>query len=465
MKNRYKFGFIFFCFVEDFLAIGGGTVLFFSITQKTHFYWGNIDLIDGVGIALVTWLVPAMYFRLYQLENTFNLYAFYRSTWRTLFCYFVLWQLCLVVFRFNSPQLNLDKATIFHISFLVFYFFASRVAFTWMLMNLKKWIKNTHTIAIWGFNKTSIDLAEVLEANPYLNDFKGIINENPENYESKKEFEAAFYDAIVSASSANINELYVVSKPAFIHDLNRFFELADRYSIRLKFVPDLSGISNESFIATHFNNFHVIKPRNEPLQEAYNRLIKRIFDVVFSLFVITFLISWLYPLLAVIIKKQSKGPVLFKQLRTGKKNQPFWCYKFRSMQINTLSDSLQAKKEDPRITPIGQFMRRTSIDELPQFFNVLLGNMSVVGPRPHMVKQTDAYTELISDFMVRHFVKPGITGLAQVSGYRGETKRVIDMKRRVKTDIKYLQNWSLIGDLKICILTVFMTLKGDNNAF
>ena len=465
MKNRYKFGFILFCFVEDFLAIGGGTVLFFSITQKTHFYWGNIDLIDGVGIALLTWLVPAMYFRLYQLENTFNLYAFYRSTWRALFGYFVLWQLCLGVFRFNSPQLNLDKATIFHISFLVFYFFASRVAFTWMLMNLKKWIKNTHTIAIWGFNKTSIDLAEVLEANPYLNDFKGIINENPENYESKKEFEAAFYDAIVSASRANINELYVVSKPAFIHDLNRFFELADRYSIRLKFVPDLSGISNESFIATHFNNFHVIKPRNEPLQEAYNRLIKRIFDVVFSLFVITFLISWLYPLLAVIIKKQSKVPVLFKQLRTGKKNQPFWCYKFRSMQINTLSDSLQAKKEDPRITPIGQFMRRTSIDELPQFFNVLLGNMSVVGPRPHMVKQTDAYTELISDFMVRHFVKPGITGLAQVSGYRGETKRVIDMKRRVKTDIKYLQNWSLIGDLKICILTVFITLKGDNNAF
>ena len=423
-------------------------------------------MIDGVGISLLTWLVPAMYFRLYQLENTFNLYAFYRSTWRTLLAYFVLWQLCLFVFRFNSLQTNPEKATIFHISFLVFYFFASRVAFTWILMNLKKWIKNSHTIAIWGFNKTSIDLAEVLEANPYLNDFKGIINENSsENYQSKKEFEAALYDAIVSASSANINELYVVSKPSFIQDLNRFFELADRYCIRLKFVPDLSGISNESFIATHFNNFHVIKPRNEPLQEAYNRLIKRIFDVVFSLFVITFLISWLYPLLALIIKKQSKGPVLFKQLRTGKKNQPFWCYKFRSMQINTLSDSLQAKKEDPRITPIGHFIRRTSIDELPQFFNVLLGNMSVVGPRPHMVKHTDDYNELISDFMVRHFVKPGITGLAQVSGYRGETKRVIDMKRRVKTDIKYLQNWSFIGDLKICILTVFMTLKGDDNAF
>lgn len=466
MKNRYKFGFIFFCMLEDFLAISIGTVLFFKITQKTGFYSGNLTLIDGMGIALFSWLIPAMYFRLYQLENTFNLYAFYRSTWRTLLAYFVFWQLCLVVFRLNSPQINLENATIFHISFLVFYFFASRVAFTWMLMNVKKWIKNSHTIAIWGFNKTSIDLAEELETNSYLIDFIGIINENSEeDYKSKKEFEKALCDAIVSASSANINELYVVSKPIFIQDLNLFFELADRYCIRLKFVPDLSGISKRSFIATHFNNFHVIKPRNEPLQEAYNRLLKRIFDIVFSVIVITLLLSWLYPLLAIIIKKQSKGPVLFKQLRTGKKNESFWCYKFRSMQMNTLSDSLQAQKGDPRLTPIGRFMRRTSIDELPQFFNVLLGNMSVVGPRPHMIKHTDDYNELISNFMVRHFVKPGITGLAQVSGHRGETKTVLQMKRRVKTDIAYMQNWSLIGDLKICMLTVIMSLKGDENAF
>ena len=466
MKNRYKFGFIFFCLLEDFLAISIGAVLFFKITEKTPFYWNNFSLTDGVDIALVTWLVPAMYFRLYQLENTFNLYTFYRSTWRTLLAHFILWHLCLVVFRFNYSQINLENATIFHIGFLVFYFFASRVAFTWMLMNLKKWIKNSHTIAIWGFNKTSIDLAEELETNSYLIDFIGIINENSEeDYQSKTEFEAALSLAIVSASSANINELYVVSKPTFIQDLNRFFELADRYCIRLKFVPDLSGISKRSFIATHFNNFHVIKPRNEPLQEAYNRLLKRIFDIVFSLIVITLLLSWLYPILALIIKKQSKGPVLFKQLRTGKKNESFYCYKFRSMQMNTLSDSLQAQKEDSRIIPVGHFMRRTSIDELPQFFNVLLGNMSIVGPRPHMIKHTDDYNELISNFMVRHFVKPGITGLAQVSGYRGETKTVLQMKRRVKTDIAYMQNWSLIGDLKICILTVVMTLKGDENAF
>ena len=135
------------------------------------------------------------------------------------------------------------------------------------------------------------------------------------------------------------------------------------------------------------------------------------------------------------------------------------------MTVNAQSDSLQAKKEDARVTPIGKFIRRTSIDELPQFFNVLLGDMSVVGPRPHMLKHTQDYNEQINNFMVRHFVKPGITGLAQVSGHRGETKKVADMQRRVKADIDYLQNWSLIKDIKICVLTVIVTLKGDENAF
>ena len=135
------------------------------------------------------------------------------------------------------------------------------------------------------------------------------------------------------------------------------------------------------------------------------------------------------------------------------------------MTVNAASDSKQAQKEDARVTPIGKFIRKTSLDELPQFFNVLLGDMSVVGPRPHMLKHTEDYNDLIHNFMVRHFVKPGITGLAQVSGFRGETKEVIDMKRRVNADIDYVLNWSLIKDIKICFLTVIVTLKGDENAF
>jgi putative colanic acid biosynthesis UDP-glucose lipid carrier transferase len=275
----------------------------------------------------------------------------------------------------------------------------------------------------------------------------------------------ALSSAIHQASTHGINELYIVAKPDFIVDLNYYFELGDQYCMRLKFIPDFSMISKIHFSTGNLNNFHVIKPRHEPLQNAYNRLTKRIFDLIFSMLVIVFVLSWLYPILAYLIKKQSPGPVLFKQLRTGKKNEAFWCYKFRSMQSTGFDASQQAQKGDARVTPIGQFIRRTSLDEMPQFFNVLLGSMSVVGPRPHMLQHTKDYNDQINNFMVRHFIKPGITGLAQISGLRGETKKVSDMKRRVNADIDYLQHWSLAKDVKICFLTVIVTLKGDEKAF
>jgi Undecaprenyl-phosphate glucose phosphotransferase len=305
-----------------------------------------------------------------------------------------------------------------------------------------------------------------LETHSHFDNLVGIINDNSDvEYKDRVSFSFALTSAIHSASAKGIDEMYVVAKPNHINDLNEYFELADKYCMRLKFVPDFSKISKRKFSTRNFNNFQVILPRHEPLQDAYNRLIKRTFDIIFSALVILLIMSWLYPILAILIKKQSKGPVLFKQLRTGKKNKPFWCYKFRSMHINANSDSAQAQKDDARVTPIGKFIRKTSLDEMPQFFNVLLGDMSVVGPRPHMLKHTTDYNNQIDNFMVRHFVKPGITGLAQVSGYRGETKKVSDMKRRVKADIDYLQNWSLIKDFKICFLTVIVTLKGDENAF
>ncbi|HWW38265.1 sugar transferase, partial [Pedobacter sp.] len=172
-----------------------------------------------------------------------------------------------------------------------------------------------------------------------------------------------------------------------------------------------------------------------------------------------------FPLLAILIKLQSKGPVLFKQKRTGRNDETFWCYKFRSMKVNDRSDVHQASKEDDRITPLGRIMRRTSMDELPQFFNVFIGNMSVVGPRPHMLKHTQEYKEIISQYMVRQFLKPGITGLAQVNGFRGETKDRQAMENRVKLDIYYLENWTAMFDVKIVFMTIINLMKGEDNAY
>ena len=173
---------------------------------------------------------------------------------------------------------------------------------------------------------------------------------------------------------------------------------------------------------------------------------------MFSLFVILFILSWLIPLLALLIKLESKGPVFFKQGRPGIDEEEFYCYKFRSMQVNGFTEK-EASKNDPRVTKMGKFMRKTSMDELPQFFNVLLGDMSVVGPRPHLWSQNKAYASKIKKYMVRHYVKPGITGFAQVSGYRGETDELWKMEKRVQYDMQYLENWNFWWDIKIIIMT------------
>ncbi|MES2545944.1 MAG: exopolysaccharide biosynthesis polyprenyl glycosylphosphotransferase [Bacteroidota bacterium] len=466
MRNRHKFTFIFCCILLDFIAMIGGTAVFLQFAKDARVEWNAFVINNMVYVSILTWLLPALYFNLYRLNTVFNLDSFYRSSWRVFLSQRILWQCYIFIFQ-GTGEYTLDiSANLFQLSFLLCYFLFSRVLFALVLKNIKKWLRKPFTVAIWGFNTTSIELASQLEMNSHFDQFLGILNDtNEDSYTTKDSFETALTNAIQKASNNNIQELYVVAQPHYIVDLNTYFELADRNCMRLKFVPDFSIISKSSFSSSNFNNFHVIRPRHEPLQDSYNRLMKRIFDIVFSLLVIVLVLSWLYPILAFLIKKESKGPVLFKQLRTGKKNQSFWCYKFRSMTVNAQSDSLQAQKEDARVTSIGKFIRKTSIDEMPQFFNVLLGDMSVVGPRPHMLKHTKDYNDQINNFMVRHFVKPGITGLAQVSGLRGETKKVSDMKRRVKVDIDYVQNWSLIKDLKICLLTVIVTLKGDENAF
>lgn len=194
-----------------------------------------------------------------------------------------------------------------------------------------------------------------------------------------------------------------------------------------------------------------------------NRTLKRLLDIVISLAVIVFILSWLVPLLVIIIKIESRGPGIFKQERSGRNNKPFWCYKFRSMRVN--NSDRQATKGDYRTTRIGAFMRRTSVDELPQFFNVLFGEMSIVGPRPHMLKHTEEYSLTVDQYMDRHFLRPGITGWAQVNGYRGEIRDHAQIIGRTECDIWYIENWTITGDFKIIFKTIASVVTGDENAY
>lgn len=236
--------------------------------------------------------------------------------------------------------------------------------------------------------------------------------------------------------------------------------------VNLLLLPDENESLSKNFTSIYINGIVAYQLDAKPLDKKINKFLKRSFDVFFSLMVFIFILSWLFPLLALLIKTGSRGPVLFIQKRNGLNNTEFNCLKFRTMFLNDDCDVKQARVGDDRVTKIGKFLRKTSIDEFPQFINVLKGNMSVVGPRPHMIKHNQMYAELIENYDHRSFVKPGITGLAQVLGYRGETESdLFLMKIRVRMDIFYINNWSFFLDLKLVFKTILNVFFPSKNAF
>lgn len=256
-----------------------------------------------------------------------------------------------------------------------------------------------------------------------------------------------------------INELYCSSISIPQAQLRELAAFCENNLIRVRMVLDHPRWETKPLELVTYDSIPVLNIPITPLDEQGNKMIKRTFDVVFSGLVVVLVLSWLFPILALLIKLTSRGPVIFRQRRTGADNHEFDCFKFRSMRVNETSDLVQATSNDPRITAVGRFMRRTSLDEMPQFFNVLRGEMSVVGPRPHMLKHTEEYSRLVGSFMQRHAIRPGVTGLAQVKGYRGEITQFEHLANRVKYDRFYVENWSLALDLKIVLLTVAAVFK------
>lgn len=263
----------------------------------------------------------------------------------------------------------------------------------------------------------------------------------------------------------NIDEIYCSLSEIKEETLKEIIDFGDSQVIKIKLVPDSNDFITKNLKLDYYGFLPVFSLRNFPLDKPFARYSKRAFDIVFSVLIIVFVLSWLTPLLYIFIKLDSKGSVFFKQEREGLKGENFVCYKYRSMDVNNRSDLDQTTKNDERITRVGRFIRKTSIDELPQFFNVLKGEMSVVGPRPHMPNQSKSFKKIVNKYMVRHFIKPGITGLAQIRGFRGEIESDNDIKQRVDSDIFYLENWSFVMDISIILKTIIKTIKGDENAY
>lgn len=272
-------------------------------------------------------------------------------------------------------------------------------------------------------------------------------------------------DLKIYLSENRVDEIFMQFSLTKEKNFLAILEFADNNMITVSYIPTQKDILNHNLRIEYYDLIPVVPRRVIPLDKPYNQLLKRLFDLFFSILVIVFILSWLVPLIAFLIKKESKGPVFFKQRRTGLNDEEFWCYKFRSMHLNSASDCEQATRNDQRITKIGAFLRQSSLDEFPQFINVFFGDMSIVGPRPHMVIHTKMYSKRVNRFMLRHLVKPGITGMAQTHGYRGEIENDRDIINRFKYDLFYLENWSILLDLKIIYLTVYNVFKGEEKAY
>lgn len=261
-----------------------------------------------------------------------------------------------------------------------------------------------------------------------------------------------------------INEIYCSINELDKNQINRIINFSENNGVQLKFIPDPSGPFSRKMDLEYYGLLPILFLRKSPLENSQNFVFKRVFDFIFSAFVILFLLSWILPLIGLFIKLESKGPVFFKQERPGINGAKFNCFKLRSMRINSDTQTA-ASRNDNRITNVGKFIRKTSIDELPQFLNVFLGDMSIVGPRPHPMTMSKVFSKTIDKFDFRHFVKPGITGLSQVQGNRGEIEADVDIIHRVKYDIFYIENWTFMLDIKIIVQTIINAIKGEEKAY
>ena len=358
-------------------------------------------------------------------------------------------------------------------TFLVVYYGALVLVFSlWRIfvrMSLKLYRRkgyNFKRIIIVGAGKNGMELFQVIKNDlAYGFNVLGFFDDNVALKNIIPNYLGMTNEVESFALANHVDEIYCTLPGIQDDKIVQLLNFAEKNMIRFYIIPDFYRNLKKSLVMEMMEFIPLMTVRREPLQAVCNRVLKRSFDIVFSLIILLTIFPLLYIIIGILIKLTSPGPILFTQKRTGLYGEVFKCYKFRTMRVNDKADILQAVKDDPRKTKIGSILRRTNLDEFPQLINVLLGNMSVVGPRPHMLKHTEQYSALIDKYMVRHFVKPGVTGWAQVTGYRGETKTLEQMEWRVKRDVWYIENWSFFLDLKIIVVTIFNMFKGEKNAY
>ena len=417
-------------------------------------YW-YLELIFNV-----LWGGIAIFARTYQISRLEDYLTIARKNLRAIAWHFALVAVLLVLlqeYRYSRFHL-LISYTIFAVLVLLW-----RLLIIWALSVYRRSGYNQMRIVIVGYGKAGLDLYNFVSKNKDRGyQFLGFFDDK---FQEDSMIKGKISDLEKFILQNDVDEIFCSLDSISRDQLKKITIFADNHLKRIKLLPNLKDFTAAEVAVEQYGTIPVVLSRNEPLNDIINQFAKRAFDVIFSLSVIILVFTWLFPILALLIKLDSKGPVFFRQKRNGRNNKIFWVYKFRTMRYQREAEFVQATQNDSRITKLGRFLRKTSIDELPQFFNVLLGDMTVVGPRPHPLELNDTFKHIVEKYMVRHLVKPGVTGLAQVKGYRGETKDVRSMINRVKMDVFYIENWSFWLDVRIVFWTIQSMLKGDKNAF
>ena len=433
----------------------------FAVAFLGLFYFKELRLnLDFyIGYLLVSWTLIAFLIKFYDVYRfTTPVEILTKITKQT-----VLFSLLIIAFfPFSTDVIFSESALIYYVSTCALIITIFKVL---LFYYLKKYRiitgSNYRNVVIVGYSTESKRLKELFESrNDYGYRFLGFFSNKKKNDQILGDIESLKLFAIEN----QVNEIYCTLEEMPNDQLVDIVDFADENKITIKFIPGTNEIFSKNLKINYYEMFPVLSMQKTILHDPTIKIIKRTFDIIFSIIVVIFFLSWVIPLFALLIKLESKGPIFFKQGRPGLDEKEFFCYKFRSMKINVTTE-MEASKNDPRVTKIGKLMRKTSMDEMPQFLNVLLGDMSVVGPRPHLWSQNKSYGNKIKKYMVRHYVKPGITGLAQVKGFRGEIESDDDMINRIKFDVFYIDNWSLILDFKIIIQTVLNIIKGDKKAY
>lgn len=409
------------------------------------------------------WLSIAFICRTYSDNNIINFEAFTKRTAQV----YLLWLIAILFYLFFSRQFEVSRYFIF-VTILIFgiSLFMNRFLYLGIQNYFRKRNQLTNKVLIIGYNDTAKRLENYFEEEGFNAHLLGFVEDEKNVTElTRHPIISDIKNTIQTAIDLDVQEIFSTITPEQNKEIYNLMNKAESECIRFKIVPDLSIFINKPVIINYVRDLPVLSLRSEPLDDVGNRFKKRTLDVLVSSLVCVFILSWLVPLLGLLIKLESRGPIFFAQIRSGRNNKTFRCYKFRSMRVNKESDTKQATKNDNRITRIGKFIRKTSLDEFPQFINVLKGEMSLVGPRPHMVKHTTDYSKIVDQFMVRQFLKPGITGWAQVNGLRGEITDNEQIINRVNEDLWYLENWTIWLDIRIMFLTVYKVFKGDEKAF